>query len=320
MDKCQAAGRDDDMVNKITVDSLNYASTVADVGSFNSAARRLGVTQPALSASVSKLEDHLGSRLFDRTTKGTTLTSFGEEVLPRIKHALSTISDIENSAHHFLNTSSRTLRVGISPKIDKEIAGTISNLIHAPGPAGYSFDLFLLEAEHRVLEKQLSDNMLDLILTPTQGRYPQYRYQHLYTDSLCLVDLRSDRSSSSTISLCELADIPLILCGNGCEISDLLEQCFSYAGLEMTRSEYQVSNCTALLGWAERKLGAVVVPASMVASDQHMSEIIDTQGRPLTINYTAVWHPASDQAMYIAATVDKLIRQTRPIDFLDNPS
>lgn len=314
------------MGNRITVDSLNYASTVADVGSFNSAARRLGVTQPALSTSVAKLEDYLGSRLFDRTAKGITLTNFGEEVLPRIRHALLTISDIEVSAHEFLTTKSQTIRVGVSPKIDKSIIASISELIHRPDPSGRSFSMVLLEAERRDLEKKLNANSLDLVIAPTEGRFPEYSYHHLYTDRLCLVDRCHDErvpdspSDDGTVTLPELAQIPLIMCEEGCEVADYLASSFTAAGLVMARSEYRVSNCSALVDWSERKLGAVVVPASMVKADCPSRDVVDARGVALTINYNAVWHPNSDHSLYIAGIVKQLMNDSGLIVSLNNPS
>ena len=50
---------------------------VADDRSFSSAARRLHRTQPAISQAVRRIEDELGERLFDRSSRDGTLTEAG---------------------------------------------------------------------------------------------------------------------------------------------------------------------------------------------------------------------------------------------------
>ena len=54
---------------------------VAETGSFSAVAAERGVTQPAVSRQVSALEDHLGTRLVQRSTQAVTLTEEGRELL-----------------------------------------------------------------------------------------------------------------------------------------------------------------------------------------------------------------------------------------------
>lgn len=62
---------------------------VADLGSFRAAAEALHLTQPALSRRVDKLEQALGFRLFDRTTRKVELNAMGRSFLPRSRHVLN---------------------------------------------------------------------------------------------------------------------------------------------------------------------------------------------------------------------------------------
>jgi DNA-binding transcriptional LysR family regulator len=55
---------------------------LARSGSFSEAARLQGVSQPALSRTVQQLEEVVGQRLFDRTTRSVALTPTGQELLP----------------------------------------------------------------------------------------------------------------------------------------------------------------------------------------------------------------------------------------------
>ena len=67
---------------KATPHQLLCFLAVAETGSFSGAARRLGLSQPALSRTVRLLEDALGARLFDRDTRNVALTPVGAELRP----------------------------------------------------------------------------------------------------------------------------------------------------------------------------------------------------------------------------------------------
>lgn len=72
---------------------LNAFVTVAQEGSFTRAAARLGVSQSALSQSVRGLEERLGVRLLNRTTRNVSPTEAGERLLARAEPALEEIED-----------------------------------------------------------------------------------------------------------------------------------------------------------------------------------------------------------------------------------
>jgi DNA-binding transcriptional LysR family regulator len=62
---------------------------VADQGSFVAAAQVLHLSQPALSRRVDKLEQALGFKLFDRTTRKVELNAMGRNFIPRARHVLN---------------------------------------------------------------------------------------------------------------------------------------------------------------------------------------------------------------------------------------
>ncbi|HEY0877889.1 MAG TPA: LysR family transcriptional regulator [Zeimonas sp.] len=65
----------------VSIRQLQAFRAVAELGSFGEAAERLHVSQPALSASIRKLESVLNVRVFDRTTRRVALTPEGQELL-----------------------------------------------------------------------------------------------------------------------------------------------------------------------------------------------------------------------------------------------
>jgi DNA-binding transcriptional LysR family regulator len=78
----------------IDIDGLQAYVRIAEHGTFHQAAQALAITQPALSRRMRKLEQHLGVRLFDRTTRRVSLTAVGKDFLP---HARRLIHELELS-------------------------------------------------------------------------------------------------------------------------------------------------------------------------------------------------------------------------------
>lgn len=74
---------------------LKYAVEVARVGSINKAAEELYVAQPNLSRAIKELERDLGITIFDRNSKGMTLTHDGERLIQYGKKILRQIDEVE---------------------------------------------------------------------------------------------------------------------------------------------------------------------------------------------------------------------------------
>lgn len=78
--------------------SIQAFIAVADCQGFASAARRLSMSPPAVTRSVSMLEDHLGARLFIRTTRSVRLTDVGKRFLEDGRRILLELEEAEQAA------------------------------------------------------------------------------------------------------------------------------------------------------------------------------------------------------------------------------
>lgn len=74
-----------------TLANLESFVRSAETGSFSSAARRLALTPAAVSRNVAQLERNLGVRLFQRSTRGLTLSEAGERFLQSVRGGLDSI-------------------------------------------------------------------------------------------------------------------------------------------------------------------------------------------------------------------------------------
>ena len=78
------------------LDTMKAFATVADLGSFTKAAEKLETSNQLVSKYVSHLEEQLGVRLFNRTTRRVHLTQEGEQCLQHAIHILESVHDMES--------------------------------------------------------------------------------------------------------------------------------------------------------------------------------------------------------------------------------
>ncbi len=108
-------------MNQIDGDSGRDASdrwlrsfvAAADSGSFTAAAARLGIGQPAVSHAIKRLESVVGTRLFDRTPAGITLTAVGEDLWVRARSGFDVVDAAVRDARAHVR-SNRLVTVSVS--------------------------------------------------------------------------------------------------------------------------------------------------------------------------------------------------------------
>lgn len=92
------------------LDEIRAFAAVADARSFTQGARKLGVSNAQISKMVARLENRLGARLLNRTTRDVSLTDTGQAYLERARDLLQSFDDLEGSVRDQAGPSG-TLRV-----------------------------------------------------------------------------------------------------------------------------------------------------------------------------------------------------------------
>jgi DNA-binding transcriptional LysR family regulator len=93
------------------IDAMQAFVAVADLRGFAPAARKLGLSPSGVTRLVAALEDRLGARLLQRTTRSVTLTDVGARYLERIRPILADVEEAEASAEGERNRPSGRLVV-----------------------------------------------------------------------------------------------------------------------------------------------------------------------------------------------------------------
>lgn len=94
--------------------AMTVFSRVVEFGSFVRAADKMGLSTTAVSRHLNDLEEHLGTRLLQRTTRKLHLTEAGSQYHQRIQHILEDISDAESSLVQDNQQPTGCLRLSVS--------------------------------------------------------------------------------------------------------------------------------------------------------------------------------------------------------------
>ncbi len=95
--------------------------TVANTGNISKAAKELYISQPAISKSIQKLEESIGARLFERSSRGVTLTDAGELLYTHVKSAFETLTLGEDKLRRSIELGVGHLTIGVSSTLCKYV-------------------------------------------------------------------------------------------------------------------------------------------------------------------------------------------------------
>jgi DNA-binding transcriptional LysR family regulator len=96
---------------------LKHFIATAEFGNINRAADNQGITQPALTRSIQVLEEELGVKLFERTPRGVTLTTFGKRLFDHARRIVNTASVAQADMEALISGAGGELRVGVMPSV-----------------------------------------------------------------------------------------------------------------------------------------------------------------------------------------------------------
>jgi LysR family transcriptional activator of dmlA len=114
-----------------TAPDLTFFVLLAKLGNMSATARELGLTPPAVTKRLMLLEQRLGVRLVNRTTRRISLTSEGENYLAQATQILASIRDMEDSVSSGRVAPKGLLRVNATPGFGRtRIAPLVSQFAH----------------------------------------------------------------------------------------------------------------------------------------------------------------------------------------------
>lgn len=163
---------------------LRALLAVADEGSFTLAAKKLFVTQSAVSHSLRTLEEQLGCRLLDRSGKRVSVTAEGGILLRRSKRVIRELEEVTRELDGLRRWGQTTIRVGVPHSLCHFMIPSVLREFRDCFPR---CEPSVESGETGALLEKLGVGELDLVV----GIKPKYHscdgYRPMFTDRLCFV-------------------------------------------------------------------------------------------------------------------------------------
>lgn len=209
----------------------HYIKAIASLRSISAAAESLGISQPALSAHLKKIENEVGAMLFDRSRQPLELTEAGQAYLEYLERSQSldkqlqqTIADIEGLENGSLSIGGATFfNVAYIPKAVAAFAKTY------PG-----VDIEIVDGNVPFLTAEALKGGLDLFITPAADEPDRFVYEKLLDEKVYLAvpsewEINNDFNSESLTEedFRKLCSYPFIILRQDQNIGQMMEQLFA---------------------------------------------------------------------------------------------
>ncbi len=141
------------------INEFNTVTLLFSYGSFGEAAKAAGVSVSALSKRLAKLEEELGTVLFERTTTGKSLklTESGQALFPLIQKLVNT-SSLMQAKLNMLESTSETINVGMTSRLPEPYTSAIMSEFMLDSPNTVFFTVY---ESYKALTRYLAEGMID---------------------------------------------------------------------------------------------------------------------------------------------------------------
>jgi LysR family carnitine catabolism transcriptional activator len=230
---------------------------VAESRSFRAAAERLNLSQPAVSARVRQLEEHLRVDLFNRTTRSVSLTPAGERLLHAAARALGELEHLADELREEAGLARGRIAVAAIPSI----AGTILPSTMAafrdayPGVAVEMVEVLT----RRTFEAVEQGSAAIGLMSGPMPRDP-FDFEPLFEDPCVAVVARNHPlAGRSAVLLEDLAQWSVVCSPRGAGLRDTVEAAFDAQGLTLSVG-HEANTFSTLVAMAEAGFGVTFVP------------------------------------------------------------
>ena len=236
---------------------LRYICAIAETGSFSRAAERCQIAQPSLSQQVLKLEEDLGTKLFDRLGRSVRLTEAGRAFLPHARSILSQMEMARSSVADKCADVRGSVAVGVIP--------TIAPYLMPRYAAGFAkkypeAKLRIVEETTPILVENLRNLSIDFAILALPLRHKDLELFPLRTEPLFAV-LPKDhpRARVKSLTLKDLRGEPFVMLRDGHCFRDLSLAACTHARVT-PRIAFESGQFSSLFGMVAAGVGVSLAP------------------------------------------------------------
>jgi LysR family hydrogen peroxide-inducible transcriptional activator len=299
----------------MTLNELRYVVAIAQEKSFGRAAQRCFVSQPALSVAIQKLEEELGTQLFERGKSEVTVTPVGERIVEQAQKVLEEATRIRDIAQTGRNQLVGVLRLGVIYTVAPYLLPDLIPTLNERAP---QMPLEIEENLTENLEAMLKTGRIDAAIIALPFQLPGAVTQFLYEEPFQVVVPQRHRwARRKTIQPAELSTEHTILLNVGhCFRDQVLDAC-----PELNRGDAPVTRTNSLetiRNMVASGLGVSVLPRDALTPKYHSRLVVAVPfARPVPSRRIALAHrksfprPAAIEAIREAVAACRSIQARR---------
>ncbi len=245
-----------DRIN-IGPDELETFIAVSELGSFRRAAEKLGVSQPSVTSRLQRLENVLGVRLLNRTTRRVTTTEAGERLRLRAEH---TVTELRSLVQEFRDEAAlRRGRVTIAAA-SSVAASVLPPVIQQFAQTNPGITVTLIDEFVGPVLQHVSAATADLAVVPFAGTSAEYDFEPLFHDEFLVVAPRNHPlARREVVDFEQIARYPLLMLPRETAIWNTIRDEFERRNLKFEPA-FQAYNLFTLVGLVEVGLGLSLLP------------------------------------------------------------
>lgn len=189
---------------------LRCLVAVSETLHFGRAAQKLDMLPASFGRQIRLLEDGLGRRLLQRTTRHVELTDAGRDFVEAARDIVARADELERSFREGHQDNAQVLRIGA---IDSAAAGLMPQLLPHLRDAYPEIEVELLEQKTiRLLPRLLSGRLDVAIVRPPEVRDPRLEFRPLFVETAVVaVPSSHPLATREALTVDDMADEPLIV-------------------------------------------------------------------------------------------------------------
>jgi LysR family hydrogen peroxide-inducible transcriptional activator len=255
----------------MTLNELRYIVALAQERNFGRAARRCFVSQPALSVAIAKLEDELGTRLFERGKSKIGITLVGGRIVEQAQRVLEESARIKEIAQAGRNPLAGPLKLGVIYTVAPYLLPDLIPRLHVLAP---QMPLDIEENLTENLETALKSGRIDAAIIALPFAPAGVTTEFLYEEPFQVVVPRGHKwTKRKSIRPDELAAEHTILLSVGnCFRDQVLDAC-----PELNRADSHIARTSSLetvRNMVASGLGVSVLPRDALTPKYHSSLVV----------------------------------------------
>ncbi len=272
------------------IQQLRYVCAIADTGSFSRAAEQCQVAQPSLSQQILKLEDDLGTKLFDRLGRGIRITEAGRAFLPHARAVLSQLDTARSSVQEKSADARGSISVGVIPTIAPYLMPHYASAFAGQYPQAR---LRIVEDKTPDLIEALRSLSIDLAILALPLRQKDFQLFTILTEPLYAV-LPKDhpRAGAKAIALRDLRAESFVMLRDGHCFRDLSISACSRARMA-PQIAFESDQFSSVLGLVAAGIGVSIVPEMAIAPNAGCTYVPLSDPRATRTIVAAVLHGRS---------------------------